>query len=129
MGYSLQPRLGADHCGLGHHVGRRRDRARRWYIRTRRPRRGVPALGGYGMEQARKRPPIFQSVTALNADYITSKLPPFTLLDEPELTFKPGNALADVSPLRGLDRHGPYSSASFPLYIPQLRLATLGPAN
>ena len=68
-------------------------------------------------------------MTALNADYITSKLPPFTLLDEPELTFKPGNALADVSPLRGLDRHGPYSSASFPLYIPQLRLATLGPAN
>lgn len=78
------------------------------------------------MEQAGKRPPIFQSVTA---DYITSKLPPFTLLDEPELTFKPGNALVDVSPLRGLDRHGPYSSASFPLYIPQLRLATLGPAS
>jgi hypothetical protein len=65
----------------------------------------------------------------MNADYNTSKLPSFTLLDEPDLTFTPGDALRDVSPLRGLDTHGPYSSASFLLYTPQLRLATLGPAG
>src|SRR5437879_1360937 len=62
-------------------------------------------------------------------DYPASKLPPFTLLDEPNLTFAPGDARLDVSPLRGLDRHGPYSSGTFPLYTPQLRLATLGPAS
>ena len=64
-----------------------------------------------------------------NIDYSVAKLPPFTLLEEPALTFKPGDRSLDVSPLRGLDRHGPYSSASFPSYTPQLRLATLGPAN
>src|SRR5438552_2643528 len=62
-------------------------------------------------------------------DYSVSKLPPFTLLDEPNLTFRPDDTLLDVSPLRGLHRHGPYSSKSFPLYTPQLRLATLGPAS
>lgn len=62
-------------------------------------------------------------------DYSVSKLPPFTLLEEPNLTFNPDDTLVDVSPLRGLDRHGPYSRKSFPLFSPQLRLATIGPAN
>jgi len=74
----------------------------------------------------RQRPPVFP--TLMPIDYAASKLAPFTLLDEPNLTFEPGDERLDVSPLRGLDTHGPYSSGSFPQYTPQLRLATLGPA-
>lgn len=63
------------------------------------------------------------------ANYAASKMPSFTLLSEPDLTFRPGDVLTDVSPLRGLERHGPYSSGVFSTYTPKLRLATVGPGS
>jgi hypothetical protein len=50
-------------------------------------------------------------------------------LDEPSLAFSPDDTMLDVSPLRGLDRYGPYSSSTFSMYTPELRLATIGPAK
>ncbi|MEO1750053.1 hypothetical protein [Thiofaba sp. EF100] len=61
--------------------------------------------------------------------YNASKLPPFSLLDEPQLAFSSDNMSLDVNPLRGLDRYGAYSSATFATYTPALRLASLGPAG
>ena len=58
-----------------------------------------------------------------------SKLPHFSLLDEPQLTFNPESTSLDVNPLRGLDRYGGYSSGVFPTYTPELRVATIGPAS
>lgn len=62
-------------------------------------------------------------------NYSDSKLPPFSLLDEPQLTFDPQDASLDVNPLRGLDRYGPYSNATFSTYTPSLRVASLGPVG
>jgi hypothetical protein len=43
-----------------------------------------------------------------NPAFVT-KLPPFTLLDEPLLAFSPSDpAQVDVHPLRGLVNFGPY---------------------
>ena len=43
-----------------------------------------------------------------------SKLPPFTLLDEPLLSFSPSDSSqVEVHPLRGLVNYGPYSKGSF----------------
>lgn len=61
--------------------------------------------------------------------YNASKLPPFSLLDEPQLTFSPDDTSLDVNPLRGLDRYGAYSSTTFATYTPALRVASLGPAG
>ena len=59
-----------------------------------------------------------------------TKLPPFSLLDEPYLTFSPSNATqVDVHPLRGLVNFGPYSKGSFGGYTPRVRIATVGPAS
>lgn len=59
-----------------------------------------------------------------------TKLPPFSLLDEPFLTFSPSNATqVDVHPLRGLVNFGPYSKGSFGGYTPRVRIATVGPAS
>lgn len=59
-----------------------------------------------------------------------SRLPPFTLLDEPELIFSPSNVKeVDVHPLRGLVRYGPFSKGSFGGFTPKLRVATVGPAG
>lgn len=38
----------------------------------------------------------------MNTAYGTSKLPPFSLLEEPLLTFNTEDTLLDVNPLRGL---------------------------
>jgi hypothetical protein len=65
----------------------------------------------------------------MSANYNTSRLPPFSLLDEPQLTFDPDDTSLDVNPLRGLDSYGPYSSAAFPIYTPALRVASLAPAS
>lgn len=65
----------------------------------------------------------------MSANYTKSKLPPFSLLDEPQLTFSPDDRSLDVNPLRGLDRYSAYSSSSFPSYTPALRIATLGPSS
>lgn len=65
----------------------------------------------------------------MKVDYKGSKLPPFSLLDEPFLTFTPKDTTLDENPLRGLDRYGPYSSLTFPNYTPAVRIATLAPAG
>ncbi len=62
-------------------------------------------------------------------NYTDSHLPPFTLLEEPLLTFSPNDQQLDVNPLRGLDQHGPYSNYTFPLYTPELRIATISPSD
>src|SRR5689334_2423945 len=65
---------------------------------------------------------------ALN--YTDAKLPPFTLLEEPLLAFAPGDInAADLHPLRGLLRFGPYTKSVFKPYTPALRIATVGPAG
>lgn len=59
-----------------------------------------------------------------------TKLPPFTLLEEPQLAFSPSNAThVDVHPLRGLVNFGPYSKGSFGGYTSRVRIATVGPAS
>lgn len=57
-----------------------------------------------------------------------SKLPPFTLLEEPLLVFSPANSReVDVHPLRGLVRYGPFSKGSFSHFTAKVRVATVGP--
>lgn len=58
-----------------------------------------------------------------------SKLPPFTLLDEPQLAFAPNDAQVDAHPLRGLERYGPFSKGSFSGFTPKIRIATVGPGS
>lgn len=63
-------------------------------------------------------------------DYSFSKLPPFTLLDEPQLSFSPDRLEErDLHPLRGLVNFGPYSKTVFSPYTPNLRIATIGPVD
>lgn len=57
-----------------------------------------------------------------------AKLPPYSALEEPKLTFA-GGRFADVHPLRGLLNHGPYSSSTFPKFCSEIRVATLGPKS
>jgi hypothetical protein len=60
--------------------------------------------------------------------YNAAHLPPYSLLDEPLLSFSPGEPSArDVHPLRGLQVFGAYTSSAFKLYTPELRVALLGP--
>lgn len=57
-----------------------------------------------------------------------SKLPPFSLLEEPLLIFSPSNLdEVDVHPLRGLVRFGPFSKGSFAGFTAKVRIATIGP--
>lgn len=59
---------------------------------------------------------------------LASKLPPFTLLDEPLLSFSSSDSSqVDVHPLRGLVNYGPYSKGSFGGYTASVRIATVGP--
>jgi hypothetical protein len=59
-----------------------------------------------------------------------TKLPPFTLLDEPDLSFSPSDAThVDVHPLRGLANFGPYSKGSFGSFTSRIRVATVGPES
>lgn len=61
---------------------------------------------------------------------LLAKLPPFTLLDEPDLSFSPSDATqVDVHPLRGLANFGPYSKGSFGGYTSRVRVATVGPES
>lgn len=61
---------------------------------------------------------------------LASKLPPFTLLDEPLLSFSSSDTKqVDVHPLRGLLNFGPYSKGSFGGYTSKLRIATVGPES
>ncbi|MEX3984068.1 nuclease PIN [Paraburkholderia sp. EG287A] len=62
-------------------------------------------------------------------DYQSSRLPPFSLLAEPELTFNSENTALEVNPLRGLRRFGAYNSSSFAGYTPALRVAIVAPAE
>lgn len=59
-----------------------------------------------------------------------SKLPSFSLLDEPLLSFSPTDPQQiDVHPLRGLANFGPYSKGSFSGYTSEIRIATVGPES
>lgn len=61
---------------------------------------------------------------------LASKLPPFTLLEEPLLAFSPANpGEVDVHPLRGLVRYGPFSKGSFAGFTSKVRVATVGPES
>ena len=66
----------------------------------------------------------------MSASASVTKLPPFSLLDEPYLAFSPSNAShVDVHPLRGLLNFGPYSKGSLGGFTPRVRIATVGPAS
>ncbi|HEY0464128.1 MAG TPA: hypothetical protein VGC79_07970 [Polyangiaceae bacterium] len=65
----------------------------------------------------------------MNTDYEASKLAPFSLLEEPLLSFRPDDQSLDVNPLRGIDSFGPYSSATFSTFTSQLRVATIAPSS
>ena len=59
-----------------------------------------------------------------------SMLPPYSLLEEPLLTFSPSDpSQVDVHPLRGLANFGPYSKGSFGGYTSRIRIATVGPES
>ncbi|MFV8668040.1 argonaute/piwi family protein [Ralstonia pseudosolanacearum] len=62
-------------------------------------------------------------------DYNLSKVPPFSLLEEPPLTFNSDDTALDVNPLRGLGRFGAYNGPMFSGYTPALRVATIAPAS
>ncbi|WP_316683987.1 argonaute/piwi family protein [Ralstonia holmesii] len=62
-------------------------------------------------------------------DYNLSKVPPFSLLDEPELTFNADDTAIDVNPLRGLLRFGAYNGPTFSGYTPELRVAAIAPVS
>ena len=58
---------------------------------------------------------------------VASKLPPFTLLEEPLLAFSPANPdEVDVHPLRGLVRYGLSLKAHLPASPPKLGWPPLG---
>src|SRR5581483_11951563 len=61
--------------------------------------------------------------------YDLSRLAPFMLLDEPQLTFDSNDRFLDVNPLRGLDQHGPYSKVTFETYTKELRVASIAPES
>ena len=63
----------------------------------------------------------------MSSMFDASKLAPFGLLNEPELTFDPLGKCLDVNPLRGLDTHGSYSASTFKTYTPELRVASIAP--
>ena len=54
------------------------------------------------------------------------KLAPYSLLDEPFLTFG-GSASLHQHPLRGLLEYGPYTQVAFPKYTQRIRVAIAGP--
>lgn len=66
----------------------------------------------------------------MRSSALLTKLPPFTLLDEPLLAFSPSNAThVDAHPLRGLAHFGPYSKGSFGGFTSRVRIATIGPES
>jgi len=65
----------------------------------------------------------------MSSTYDASKLAPFGLLDEPQLTFDQSDQSLDVNPLRGLDGFGPYSASTFRTYTPELRVASIAPSS
>lgn len=65
----------------------------------------------------------------MNSTFDASKLAPFGLLNEPQLTFDPSDQSLDVNPLRGLDAFGPYSVLTFRTYTPELRVASIAPSS
>lgn len=63
-------------------------------------------------------------------DYRAAKLPPYTLLDEPLLAFAPDDdSSRDLHPLRGLVKFGAYTKSVFGPFVPELKVATVGPSS
>lgn len=61
-------------------------------------------------------------------DFSASQLPSLALLGEPLLAFAGGAASAlHPHPLLGLQQHGAFDKASFQSYVPELRVALVGP--
>ena len=82
------------------------------------------------MESAISPPLLLRADKVMANPASSSKLPPFTLLDEPKLSFSPSNSEeVDVHPLRGLVRYGPFSKGSFGGFTARLRVATVGPTS
>lgn len=66
----------------------------------------------------------------MTSKFAQALLPPFTLLDEPLLAFSSTDEAArHVNPLIGLATFGPFDARSFQAYVPQVRVATIGPAS
>lgn len=64
----------------------------------------------------------------MNPSLADAKLAPFQLLQEPVLSFSSDeNTSADIHPLRGLARFGPFSRRTFGVFTPELRVAMVGP--
>lgn len=60
------------------------------------------------------------------ADFSAAQLPSLALLGEPLLAFA-GGAAMHPHPLLGLQQHGAFDKASFQSYVPELRVALVGP--
>lgn len=59
-----------------------------------------------------------------------ARLPPYTALAEPLLTFDAArNDAIDAHPLRGLVGFGPFSRGSVPVFTPTVRIACIGPRS
>lgn len=63
-------------------------------------------------------------------DFGSAQLPSFSLLDEPELAFASGDVSAKHEhPLVGLQKYGAFDQASFKTFVPELRVALVGPQS
>lgn len=56
-----------------------------------------------------------------------SKLAPYSLLEEPLLSFSGGVSAVHTHPLRGLLEHGPYTNTALGEFTPRIRVAIAGP--
>ncbi len=62
--------------------------------------------------------------------YEQAHLPSFSVLDEPMLAFASGNpAATHAHPLVGLEKYGAFDQASFRGFVPELRVALVGPSG
>lgn len=65
-----------------------------------------------------------------DSSFEQAHLPSFSILDEPALAFASGNPDAThVHPLIGLERFGAFDQASFRTYVPEVRIALIGPSS
>lgn len=63
-------------------------------------------------------------------EFASALLPSFSLLGEPDLAFASGKTSAiHPHPLAGLQKFGAFDSASFKNYVPELRVALVGPRS
>src|SRR3546814_3797124 len=69
---------------------------------------GVRSFASHGLEPPKSSPRLFRQDHVMSSSVPLTKLPPFTLLSEPGLSFSPSDTThVDVHPLRGLANFGP----------------------